>query len=117
MKTATLLSLAAMAFVTVSATPREAKVRAAEPEPATWTSTDENNDDGSNSPPEAGLMCGYGGVPRVPGPSLTEAQSATGFVGLINAKKGTITAPTGHDACTQVSCVNGVAASFCGDVS
>ena len=114
MKTATLLSLAATAFGMVSATPRQAKVRDVEWNLSPWVEVNGQVDD---SPSQAGVLCGYGGAPRVAGPSLADAQAAGGFIGEINAKTGSINAPAGINACTQVSCVKGVGASLCNNVS
>jgi hypothetical protein len=122
MKTTTLFSLAATAFVVVSAAPREAKVRSAEPQ--LYLEYDDDNDDDdhnsndpNNSPPTAGVMCGITGAPRVAAPDLTAAQAANGFIGQINAKKGSINSPEGNNACKQISCSDGVGVSFCNDVS
>ena len=75
MKASTLFSLAATAFVFVSATPRQAKVRAAEPEPYPRYDDDgddddggddDNDSDGSDSSPMAGVMCGLSGTQQWP---------------------------------------------------
>jgi hypothetical protein len=115
MKAATLLTLASTAFVLVSAAPSEAIKRSPEPEPEPEPVPEPDLMTGGS--PLDGVMCGLSGYPRVNIPDLATNQASNGFLGELQSKTGSINGGEGPNACTQVSCANGVAVSFCNDVS